>query len=51
MRKLQPYIQTEWFKPEIVKKKSIAAERICQWVLAIDNYYKMSRYVKPKIEK
>ena len=43
MKKLLTYIEKPDFKPEVVKKSSIAAAGLCAWLIALAEYDKKAR--------
>ena len=51
IRQLQKYINNPEFKPEEVAKSSKACKSMCSWVIAINNYYEVTRVVIPKKEQ
>ena len=46
----EKYTSNEDFTPEKAANASAAAEGLCKWVCAMDEYEKVSRLVKPKQE-
>ncbi|RUS88172.1 hypothetical protein EGW08_004069 [Elysia chlorotica] len=46
--KLRKYTSNPNFNPEAVGKVSLACKCICSWVLAIENYNRVLKMVKPK---
>ena len=42
------YTSREDFQPEIVKKFSAAAESLCKWARALENYSEVLKIIKPK---
>ncbi|GAW80117.1 dynein heavy chain [Plasmodium gonderi] len=46
---LKPYIESPFFKTQIAKKASVAAEGLCKWVGAMAMYNQASKIVKPKM--
>ncbi|SCL92237.1 dynein heavy chain, putative [Plasmodium berghei] len=46
---LKPYIESHFFKTQIAKKASAAAEGLCKWVGAMAMYNQASKIVKPKM--
>ncbi|CAG9329916.1 unnamed protein product [Blepharisma stoltei] len=48
--RLQPYISNPKFEPSTVKNASNAAEGLCKWVMAMVNYFNVSKDIKPKQE-
>ncbi|KJP89460.1 hypothetical protein AK88_00903 [Plasmodium fragile] len=46
---LKPYIESSFFKTQIAKKASVAAEGLCKWVGAMAMYNQASKIVKPKM--
>ena len=51
LKKIKKYTKNEKFTAENIARKSKAAESICKWVLAIDNYAEVMKIIKPKQEK
>jgi dynein heavy chain len=51
IKKLQPYLANPDFKPEVVKRVSLACFGLCAWVRAMDTYYWVSKEVAPKKAK
>eukprot|EP00736_Rhodelphis_marinus_P006943 Rmarinus@m.24609 len=51
IRKITPYVENPEFTPEIISKASKACTSICEWVLAMEKYYHVSKAVEPKREK
>jgi dynein heavy chain, axonemal len=51
IRQLQKYINNPEFKPEEVAKSSKACKSLCSWVIAINNYYDVTKVVIPKKEQ
>lgn len=49
IRKL--FINDPDFKPSRVKEASVAAEGLCLWVWALDEYDKVNKFVTPKWQK
>eukprot|EP00668_Euglena_longa_P039207 GGOE01050460.1.p1 GENE.GGOE01050460.1~~GGOE01050460.1.p1 ORF type:complete len:2722 (-),score=1086.70 GGOE01050460.1:98-8140(-) len=50
IEKIQPYIKDKNFRPAEVKNLSIALVGLCQWVLAVEKFYRANKVVKPKKE-
>ena len=50
LKKLKKYTQDKKFDPVSIAKKSKAAESICLWARAIDNYSEVMKIIKPKQE-
>ena len=48
LRKLQTYITNPDFNRETIEKISIAAGSLCEWVIAMDKYARISRNIEPK---
>eukprot|EP01012_Entosiphon_sulcatum_P032727 TRINITY_DN4157_c0_g1_i1.p1 TRINITY_DN4157_c0_g1~~TRINITY_DN4157_c0_g1_i1.p1 ORF type:complete len:4195 (-),score=848.52 TRINITY_DN4157_c0_g1_i1:38-11479(-) len=48
--KIQVYIKDRTFRPEQVKALSQALVGLCQWVIALDKFYRVNKVVKPKKE-
>ena len=48
IEKVEPYIQRDDFKPEIIQKMSKACTSICKWGIAMYTYYMVSLQVAPK---
>ena len=48
IEKVEPYIQRDDFKPEIIQKVSKACTSICKWGIAMYTYYMVSMQVAPK---
>ena len=48
LRKLQTYISNPEFNKETVEKISTAAGSLCEWVIAMDKYARISRNIEPK---
>lgn len=48
LRKLQTYIQNPDFNKDTVAGVSRAAGSLCEWVVAMDKYSKISRNIEPK---
>eukprot|EP00668_Euglena_longa_P001596 GGOE01001884.1.p1 GENE.GGOE01001884.1~~GGOE01001884.1.p1 ORF type:complete len:534 (+),score=172.94 GGOE01001884.1:54-1655(+) len=46
-RDLQQWVEHPNFKPEVVQKASRACEGLCIWVLAVDQYHKAVRGLRP----
>ncbi|SBS89829.1 dynein heavy chain, putative, partial [Plasmodium ovale curtisi] len=46
---LKPYIESHFFKTQIAKKASAAAEGLCKWVGAMAMYHQAAKIVKPKM--
>jgi dynein heavy chain len=46
--RIQPYIQDKSFRPEAVANVSKALVGLCNWVLAMEIYYRVSKKVRPK---
>ena len=46
----QPYVKDKNFRPEVVKSLSKALVGLCQWVIALEKFYRVNRIVKPKKE-
>lgn len=51
IQKIQPYIQSEEFRPFVVSKVSRACTSLCLWVRAVEKYYHVSKAVAPKRER
>ncbi|KAJ8964946.1 hypothetical protein NQ314_004501 [Rhamnusium bicolor] len=51
MKKIAAYTMSEEFVPDKVGMVSLAAKSLCQWVIAIEKYAKVWRYVGPKQAK
>ncbi|ETB58412.1 hypothetical protein YYC_04018 [Plasmodium yoelii 17X] len=49
--KIEPLIKNKNFNPKFVRKASKACETMCQWILAIYNYFVINKELKPKKEK
>ena len=47
---MQPYLKLEQYNSEIAKKASNAAEGLCVWSRAMNDYHEASKIVKPKLE-
>ena len=48
-RKLQQrYIKLPEFEPENIKKKSLAAQSICMWCIALDKFVSVYKEIEPK---
>ncbi len=45
------FITDPEFKPSWVAQASVAAEGLCLWVRALDEYDKVNKYVTPKRNK
>lgn len=45
------YIPNSNFKPQVVAKASSAAKGLCMWIIALDTYDKVLKFVAPKEEK
>ena len=50
IEKIQPYIKDKNFKPSEVKNLSSALVGLCQWVIAVEKFYRANKIVKPKKE-
>jgi len=50
IEEIRPFIEDPAFKPEVVKKGSIAAAGLCKWVHAMFVYYRVNKVVGPKKE-
>lgn len=48
LKKLKKYTQDKKFDPVSIAKKSKAAESLCLWARAIDNYSEVMKIIKPK---
>jgi len=46
--KITPYVTLDTFRPEVVKKASVAAAGLCKWVHAMYVYDKTAKVVGPK---
>lgn len=52
MEKLKPYMENPLFKPEKVRRISVACRSICIWIRAMYNYhYAKTVKMEPRIEK
>eukprot|EP00727_Mastigamoeba_balamuthi_P012891 m51a1_g8224 putative dynein heavy chain axonemal (4742) ;mRNA; r:111319-133683 len=51
IQKLQPYIQSEEFRPYAISKVSKACTSLCIWVRAMERYYHVAKAVAPKRER
>lgn len=51
IQKLQPYINSNDFRPIAISKVSKACTSLCLWVRAIEKYYHVAKNVAPKREK
>ena len=51
IQKLQPYIQSNDFRPFVIAKVSKACTSLVLWVRAIEKYYHVAKNVAPKREK
>ena len=51
MKKLSRYTKQSSFEPKEVQSQSTAAATLCSWVLAIEEYAKVSAQVEPKRER
>ncbi|PRP75973.1 hypothetical protein PROFUN_01689 [Planoprotostelium fungivorum] len=51
IQKLQPYIQSNDFRPFVVAKVSKACTSLCLWVRAIEKYHHVAKQVEPKRER
>ena len=49
--RVRKYTREEDFNPLAVGKISVACKSMCSWVIALENYTKVHRMVKPKQEK
>eukprot|EP00744_Colponema_vietnamica_P001395 GILI01002309.1.p1 GENE.GILI01002309.1~~GILI01002309.1.p1 ORF type:complete len:1648 (+),score=540.15 GILI01002309.1:478-4944(+) len=47
-KKIIPYIKDKNFTPESVKDISMALVGVCQWVKAMETYYRVLKIVRPK---
>ncbi|KAA6382715.1 MAG: putative dynein heavy chain, partial [Streblomastix strix] len=47
-RKMRPFIEDPDFKPEKVESVSKAAANICQWIVAIVEFARVSKIIEPK---
>lgn len=47
-QKIQPYVHDRSFKPEAVANVSKALVGFCNWVIAMEIYYRVHKKVKPK---
>jgi dynein heavy chain len=47
---MQPYLQLEEYNAKIAKGASNAAEGLCVWSRAMNDYHEASKIVKPKLE-
>ena len=45
--KITPIVQNEIFKPEEVRKGSVAVEAMCKWVHAMYNFFHVNKQVDP----
>eukprot|EP01012_Entosiphon_sulcatum_P008694 TRINITY_DN14772_c0_g1_i1.p1 TRINITY_DN14772_c0_g1~~TRINITY_DN14772_c0_g1_i1.p1 ORF type:complete len:4302 (+),score=681.03 TRINITY_DN14772_c0_g1_i1:35-12907(+) len=50
IEKIQPYIKDRSFRPSEVKSLSMALVGLCQWVIAVEKFYRVNKIVKPKKE-
>lgn len=48
LKKLKKYTKDPRFDPPSIAKKSKAAESLCLWARAIDNYSEVMKIIKPK---
>jgi dynein heavy chain len=48
IEKIMPYVKMEEFAPKTVKRSSVAAAGLCQWVHAMVTYDRVARVVAPK---
>lgn len=48
LKKLKKYTKDPRFDPVSIAKKSKAAESLCLWARAIDNYSEVMKIIKPK---
>jgi len=48
INKIQPYIDREDFKPQIIKGASVACEALCMWACAMHKYHFVAKAVEPK---
>ena len=48
IKKIKPYLTNPNFKPELIAKASNAAEGICKWVIAINQYDGIYKEIQPK---
>lgn len=49
--RVRKYTREEDFNPLAIGKISVACKSMCSWVIALENYTKVHRMVKPKQEK
>jgi dynein heavy chain len=48
LKKLKKFIKDPAFTPENIRKKSVAGESICMWVIAMDKFSEINKIVVPK---
>lgn len=48
LKKLKKYTNNPSFEPTSIAKKSKAAESLCLWARALDNYSAVMKVIKPK---
>ena len=48
IKKIQPYIESPQFNPDIIRNASNAAEGICKWVIALVKYDAVYKEITPK---
>eukprot|EP00698_Gefionella_okellyi_P007692 TRINITY_DN1880_c0_g3_i1.p1 TRINITY_DN1880_c0_g3~~TRINITY_DN1880_c0_g3_i1.p1 ORF type:complete len:4251 (-),score=1210.42 TRINITY_DN1880_c0_g3_i1:76-12828(-) len=48
IEKVTPYLKDPKFDPKVIEKVSAAANGLCKWVRAMDQYYRVSKVVAPK---
>lgn len=48
IEKIRPYIDNPKFEPNVVKYASSAAEGMCKWVRAMNNFFRINEDIKPK---
>jgi dynein heavy chain len=48
LKKLKKYTKNPAFEPASIAKKSKAAESLCLWACALDNYSEVMKVIKPK---
>jgi len=51
IKKVEKFTRQDFFKPEIMMKKSLIAAKMAAWVCAIENYAKIQREIEPKKAK
>jgi len=51
IERLQPFLDSEEFTPEVVSKSSSAAAGLCRWVRAMVDFHQVATLVKPKQDR